>query len=145
MGALAELRSHPRFQELAQLVAQNPAMLPQILRALAGTNPELLQAIRENHEEFLRMLQEAAGGGRQQDPVAAMLAAAQAAQGGGGAGGGQAPAPRPPTVQLSAADQGALERLANLGFDPRTALEAYLACDRNEELAANYLFENMGD
>ncbi len=32
-----------------------------------------------------------------------------------------------------------------LGFTRRQALEAFFACDRNEELAANYLFDRMHD
>jgi len=36
-------------------------------------------------------------------------------------------------------------QLQNLGFDQNRALEAFLLCDRNEELAANYLFDHAGD
>jgi len=45
-------------------------------------------------------------------------------------------------VQVSPEDRAALERLMGLGFSQPVALQAYLACDRNEEIAANYLLEH---
>ena len=32
-----------------------------------------------------------------------------------------------------------------MGFDRTEAAQAYLACDKNEELAANLLMDSMGD
>lgn len=39
-------------------------------------------------------------------------------------------------------EKAAIDRLAALGFPERVAAEAYLVCGKNEELAANFLFEN---
>lgn len=139
-GALEELRNHPRFEELGRLLVQNPQHLPQILGALQQTNPGLVQAITENEEEFFNMLAEVAEQGEgdgddddeEDDPVGAMLAAAHGAQGG-------------TPVQLSDEEMGAIDRLSSLGFERAMCIEAYVACDKDEGFAANYLFEMMDE
>jgi len=121
---LAELRNNPQFAQLAGMLAQNPQMMAQMLPALAQSNPELVQVIQENPQAFMQLIQEAAGGG-----------------GGGGAGGGQGPT----VIQLTEDERAAVDRLTALGFDRNMAAQAYLACDKNEELAANFLFDSGND
>jgi len=125
---LAALQGNPMFAQLAQLVAQNPQMLAQMLPALEQQDPAIAAAIRANPEAFARMLQAAAGG------------AGAGAPGAGAPGAGVPPGAQ--VVQLSEEDNAAVQRLQELGFERAQAAQAYLACDKNEELAANYLFEN---
>jgi UV excision repair protein RAD23 len=56
---------------------------------------------------------------------------------GGGAGGGDPPG----VVRLTAEEMAAVDRLTAMGFDRNSAAQAYLACDKNEELAANLLMD----
>ncbi|GFR49128.1 hypothetical protein Agub_g10926 [Astrephomene gubernaculifera] len=123
--ALAALRDSPAFAALRAAVAQDPRSLVPLLSQLGRTNPELVQVINQNQQDFLRMLMEPGEG----DDDEGML--------GGGEGG--------MVIELSEEDEAAITRLAALGFDRNLCLEAYLACDKNEEMAANYLAESMFD
>jgi UV excision repair protein RAD23 len=39
----------------------------------------------------------------------------------------------------------AVDRLTEMGFDRAEAAQAFLACDKNEALAANLLMDSMGE
>lgn len=55
---LEYLRQSPQFQQLRQLVQQQPAMLEPILQQVAENNPQLAQMISLNPDQFLQLLAE---------------------------------------------------------------------------------------
>ncbi|KEI39433.1 uncharacterized protein L969DRAFT_87387 [Mixia osmundae IAM 14324] len=126
-AGLDALRREPAFEQLRTLVQQNPALLQPFLQQLAQTNPRLLGIIQQNQEAFLQFLGEGAEGEGD-----------FGFEGDDGQEGMQ-------HVQVSADEAQAIDRLCELGFDRQNVIQAFLACDRNEEMAANFLFENQGD
>lgn len=114
------LRNSQHFQQIRQLVQQNPAMLEPILQQVADGNPQLAQLIGQNQGQFLQLLSEDMAGGE----------------------GGQLP---PGAITVTQEENDAIERLAGLGFPRERVIQAYFACDKNEELAANFLFEQPED
>jgi len=118
-GNLDALRNNPQFQQLRQLVQTNPHFLEPIIQNIAQGNPQFAAVINQNPEAFLQLLAEGAG----ED----------------GGDGGALP---PGAIQVTPEEAEAIGRLEALGFPRHIAIQAYVACDRNEELAANYLFEN---
>lgn len=123
---LAALRSTPIFAQLRTLVQQNPALLQPFLQQLGASNPELLTLIERNQSEFVQFLQEGAEGGDDQD-MGDMFGEGGMGEGGDGE----------QYVQVTEQEKESIERLVAMGFDRQMAIQAFLACDRNEELAAN--------
>jgi len=76
--------------------------------------------------------------------VLAGLGAGGAAGGAGGRGGGGAGGNRR-MIQITPEEKAQLDQLEALGFSRQRALEAWLICERNYELAASYLVEHQGD
>ena len=58
MSNLDFLRNNPHFQQLRQLVQQQPQMLEPILQQVGAGNPQLAQLIGQNQEQFLQLLSE---------------------------------------------------------------------------------------
>lgn len=54
------------------------------------------------------------------------------------------PGHQPGTISVTEEEMAAIDRLAGLGFSKEKAAEAYFSCDKNEEFAANFLFESGG-
>jgi len=134
--------AEPELAQLRQLVQSNPQIIPALLQQLAQSNPELYNAVDANPQAFMRMLGPAAA-------AAAAGAAGQGGQGGqGGVGGAGMPGMgggRPHTITITQEEKQSIDNLEALGFPRQRALEAFLICDKNEQLAANYLFDHMGE
>nr|XP_022316399.1 UV excision repair protein RAD23 homolog B-like [Crassostrea virginica] len=130
---LSFLRSQPQFQRMRQLIQDNPNFLPELLRQIGQSNPPLLQMISQNQERFIQMLNEPAEGGDISDQAQ---------------GGGLPPAGAPPgsgIIQVTPSEKEAIERLKALGFSEGMCIQAYFACERNEDLAANFLLSQIDD
>lgn len=133
VSQLQALRNHPLFPMLRQVLHQNPAMLQPLLQQIGQTNPGLLQLISQNQQEFIAILNEGVQRG-------------EAGQGDGGAMGQGGPMDQGghgplTTIQVTAQEKEAIDRLKALGFEETLAVQAYFACDKNEELAANFLLQ----
>jgi UV excision repair protein RAD23 len=69
-----------------------------------------------------------------------MAGMAHGGQGGGGHHGGGQQLP-PGSISVTPAEMESINNLVQLGFTKERAAEAFFACDKNEEMAANFLFE----
>ncbi|XP_077834006.1 UV excision repair protein RAD23 homolog A isoform X2 [Macaca mulatta] len=162
------LRDQPQFQNMRQVIQQNPALLPALLQQLGQENPQLLQSsqpscemwvlstspptkedtrsleqpviprviqlqISRHQEQFIQMLNEPPG----------ELADISDVEGEVGAIGEEAPQMN--YIQVTPQEKEAIERLKALGFPESLVIQAYFACEKNENLAANFLLSQNFD
>ncbi|KAK7275243.1 hypothetical protein RIF29_16352 [Crotalaria pallida] len=125
-GSLDFLRNSQQFQALRAMVQANPQILQPMLQELGKQNPHLMRLIQEHQVDFLRLINESGEGG------------------GGGEGNilGQLAGAMPQAVTVTPEERQAIERLEAMGFDRAIVLEVFFACNKNEELAANYLLDH---
>jgi len=129
---LAFLRDHEMFQQIRSVIQQNPNMLTTMLQQIGRSNPELLSIISQNQEAFIRMINEGEAG-------------EEGDLGGLGTGEGSGDLDQPGVIQVSPQDKEAIERLKALGFPESLVVQAYFACEKNENLAANFLLSQNFD
>ena len=120
---LEALRNNPQIQQIRQTIQQNPDQAPILLQQLAQQNPQLAQMFAANPDMLANLLGIELGDDDDQ----------------------QAIPPGATVINVTPEEQAAIQRLEALGFPRQVAAEAYLLCDKNEELAANYLFEHGND
>ncbi|KAJ3778745.1 hypothetical protein EV361DRAFT_945857 [Lentinula raphanica] len=118
---LAALASSPQMQQLRQHLASNPEAIQPLIQSLAAQNPGLAQLLAANPDALANLF----GGDLEGED-------------------GDLP-PGAQVVSVTEEERAAIERLEALGFSRQAAIEAYFACDKNEDLAANYLFDMGND
>ncbi|KAL6108577.1 rad23b [Pungitius sinensis] len=124
------LGNQPQFQQMRQIIQQNPALLPALLQQLGRDNPQLLQQITQHQERFVQMLNEP----RAEDPAGDEAETE-----------GQGSPPGTNYIQVTPQEKEAIERLKALGFPEGLVIQAYFACEKNENLAANFLLQQTWD
>ncbi|TYJ55653.1 UV excision repair protein Rad23 [Cryptococcus floricola] len=113
-----------QLDAIRQMVQQNPALIQPLLQQITAENPELAQLIQQNPEAIYQLLGGAGDGDDDDDEM------------------GEGPVMR---VDLTQEEAAAVSRLEALGFDRQMVLQAYMLCDKNEELAANFLFDQTDE
>lgn len=151
---LASMMAQPYFRQMQDLIQQSPHLLNSMIQSLAASDPEVHNFISENPDVFVNALNhpptatnrsDTTGGNHQQSDsmsqqqVMAAMAAAAAAAGMGS--GGQQQRVMDQLHGVSDHDKEAIERLKELGFSEYLAVQAYMACDKDEQLAADLLFQ----
>ncbi|CAE6431570.1 unnamed protein product [Rhizoctonia solani] len=122
-AALESLQSSPMFQNTLGAIRENPALLQPLIQQLAQSNPQIAQQIQQNPELLYQILGGLGGDDQDDDETGGIPPGAH-------------------VINITQEEAEAIGRLEALGFPRQLAIEAYFTCDKNEELAANYLFEN---
>jgi len=103
---------------------QNPALIQPLLEELGRTSPHLVKLVQDNQTDFMALLNGNA-------PLPGAAAAAPAAPPQAAGGGGGAPPQGQVSIRLTQEEAAAVTRLQELGFDQQSALQAFMACDKN--------------
>ncbi len=115
----------------------NPAQMAQMIQSMSPAELNQMAQMMGLSPDQLRTTAQMLG---QIPPEQLQQYMRQAMQGGDGGGSGG-----PQVLRLTEEEMAAVDRLAEMGFDRTEAAQAFLACDKNEALAANLLMDSMGD
>ncbi|KAI3897578.1 hypothetical protein MKX03_020837 [Papaver bracteatum] len=100
------------------MVQQNPKIFQPMLQELGKKNPHIMRLIQEHQVDFLRLIGEPVEGDEGNPLGSAVLQ----------------------TIVVTPEERDAIER--GMGFPRAVILEVFFACNKNEELVANYLLDH---
>ena len=128
---------------IAKVLCQNnPSALSTLLQGIQNNDPDLMALINEHEDEFKSYLEQPVTDEdyrafqRFQQQMGLGIGGGEHGHEHGGSGSGRI------RISLTPEEQAAVTRLKDLGnFSESDVLQAYFACEKNEELTANYLFE----
>eukprot|EP00040_Diaphanoeca_grandis_P018020 m.94804 g.94804 ORF g.94804 m.94804 type:complete len:117 (+) comp26755_c1_seq1:385-735(+) len=113
---------------IRNFVQNQPHMLPALLQEISREQPDLIGLINENREDFYNLLNTPVDGGA--------MSPGQGALGGGGQR-------RSQQIQVTPEENAAIDRMVAMGFAKGDVVQAYFACDKNEDLAVNMLLSDQ--
>jgi len=120
MAQMLQSMSPNELNEMASMMNLSPEQLTATAQMISQMPPEQFQ-------EYMMQAMQQGGGGMGMPGM----------MGGGGMGGGS----QPQMLRLTEDEMAAVDRLTEMGFDRADAAQAFLACDKNEALAANLLMD----
>eukprot|EP00978_Attheya_sp_CCMP212_P024841 scaffold78720_cov45-Attheya_sp.AAC.1 len=121
MAQMLQSMSPNELNEMASMMNLTPEQLTATAQMISQMPPEQFQ------EYMMQAMQQGGGMG-----MPGMMGG-----GGAGMGGGS----QPQMLRLTEEEMAAVDRLTEMGFDRADAAQAFLACDKNEALAANLLMD----
>ena len=132
-----------KVASIAKVLCQhNPGALATLLQSIQRHDPDLMNLIKEKEEEFKNLLEQPITSQDYRTVQSFQQEIGLGLGGGMGQRQGGMPGQRQIRINLTPQDREAINRLKDLGnFSEAEVVQAYIACDKNEEFTANYLFE----
>lgn len=116
--AFEHIRRQPQFTQIRNLIRQRPELLDEVLRRIGASNPQIMTIINENREAFMEMMN------RDDEETVDRNTL---------------------TIEVTQEDKEAIDRLKALGFSEDLVIQAYFACEKNENMAANLLLSSLNE
>jgi len=132
------LNQIPQFEQIRQTIQQRPDLLGPIVEKISETSPELYQLIQQFPDEFMRIMND-------KKPLNQNNSFNQNISGNNQNLEEMRKNAPPGTVLITKEEKEAIDRLVELGIDKMTAVQAYFAFEKNENLAADFLLEQGYD